>query len=358
MTYPFRIGLRAEWRLEQPDGAVLSMHEMLGLLAAIDASGNIAAACRQAGLSYRHAWGTLRRFESLFGAPLLVTQRRRGTRLSPFAQRLVWAGRRAEARLAPTLESLASELQEALEGLSPEGGPQLRLHASHGFAVEALMNLLAGRAPAVELRYRTASEALAALAGNECDLAGFQVPVGEFQAPMLAQYGAWLRRDEPMLVELAVRQTGLFVQPGNPKRVRGIADLARADVRFVNRQIGSSTRIFTHLLLERAGVSPQSVNGFETAEFTHMAVAAHIASGMADAGLGVRTAAARFGLDFVPIADERYFFAVRGPVLQTAPMQALLDILRGAELRQTLAGLPGYDAAHAGRVLTPAEAFA
>ncbi|GAA5235936.1 LysR family transcriptional regulator [Verticiella sediminum] len=358
MTYKFRIGLRSGWLLTQPGGESIALHGVLELLAAIDATGNITAACRQCGVSYRHAWGLLRRFEVLFGAPLLVTQRRRGTHLSPFGERLLWANRRIEARLTPTLESLASELQEELESLLPQSEPHLRLHVSHGFAVEALMQLLAERPPAVELRYRTAIEALAALDGGECDLAGFQVPMGEFEAPMLEQYGRWLRPNDHVLVELARRQTGLFVRPGNPKRIHGMSDLARADVRFVNRQIGSSTRLLAHLLLERAGVPAERVNGFETAEFTHMAVAAHIASGMADTGLGVRTAAARFGLDFVPIADERYFFAVRRAMLHTGSMQALLEILRGPTLRQALAELPGYDATHAGRAQTFDEAFA
>src|SRR5690606_37906656 len=158
---------------------------MLALLSAIDATGNIAGACRACSLSYRHAWGVLRRFETLFGTPLLITNRRQGTKLSPFSQRLLLANRRIEARLIPILESLASELQEELEKLLPEATPHLRLHASHGFAVEALMQHMSGRQPGLELRYRTAIEALAALERRECDLAGFQVPSGPFQAPIM-----------------------------------------------------------------------------------------------------------------------------------------------------------------------------
>lgn len=120
---------------------------MLALLAAIDATGNIAGACRACDLSYRHAWGVLRRFEGIFGTQLLITNRRQGTQLSPFAQRLLWANRRIEARLMPTLDSLASELQEELARLLPENGPHLRLHASHGFAVESLMEHMGGRKP-------------------------------------------------------------------------------------------------------------------------------------------------------------------------------------------------------------------
>ena len=123
------------------------LQDMLALLAAIDASGNIAGACRACGLSYRHAWGVLRRFEGIFGTALLITNRRQGTQLSPFAQRLRCGPTGASRfRLMPTLESMASELQEELARLLPESGPHLRLHASHGFAVESLMQRMGGGA--------------------------------------------------------------------------------------------------------------------------------------------------------------------------------------------------------------------
>src|SRR3546814_7515928 len=96
----------------------------------------------------------------------------------------------------PTLESMASELQEELEKLLPETIPHLRLHASHGFAVEALMQHMSGHPPGLELRYRTAIEALASLERHECDLAGFQVPTGAFEAPIMARYAQWLRSEE------------------------------------------------------------------------------------------------------------------------------------------------------------------
>ena len=147
MTYKFQIGLRPQWTLtSEGDAGPVPLQDMLALLAAIDASGNIAGACRACGLSYRHAWGVLRRFEGIFGTALLITNRRQGTQLSPFAQRLLWANRRIEARLMPTLESMASELQEELARLLPESGPHLRLHASHGFAVESLMQRMGGGA--------------------------------------------------------------------------------------------------------------------------------------------------------------------------------------------------------------------
>jgi len=219
------------------------------------------------------------------------------------------------------------------------------------------MQYMASRTPGLELRYRTAIEALASLERHECDLAGFQVPLGEFEAPIMARYAQWLDPVEYRLIHLAVRNTGLFVMPGNPKKITSMTDLARPDVRFVNRQIGSSTRYLIGLMLERAGVPIDQVQGYETNEFTHMAIAAHIASGMADTGMGVETAAWRFGLDFIPLVRERYFFAIRRSSLEMPAMQDLLRIMRGADYVGYVGQLVGYDAAETGRLQTMQEAF-
>lgn len=357
MTYKFQLSLRPQWLLGSAEEPGVPLQDVLSLLSAIDATGNIAGACRACGLSYRHAWGVLRRFEEYFGTQLLITRRRQGTQLSEFAQRLLWANRRIEARLMPTLESMASELQEELERLLPHAGPHLRLHASHGFAVEALMQHMSGQGRGLELRYRTAIEALASLERRECDLAGFQVPCGEFEAPIMERYAPWLHPEDYLLIHLAVRNTGLFVKPGNPKEIEGMADLARPDVRFVNRQIGSSTRYLIGVMLERAGVSISQVQGYETNEFTHMAIAAHIASGMADTGVGVETAAWRFGLDFIPLVRERYFFAIRKSALEMPAMRELLSLMRSPGFVEYVGHLVGYDATETGRLMTLGEAF-
>lgn len=354
MTYKFRVGLRPQWHLAlDGDADETSMQELLALLAAIDAEGHIAGACKSRGLSYRHGWGLLRRFEALFGTALVLTRRRQGSELSMFAQRLLWANRRIEARLAPTLESLASELQEELQRLLPQELPPLRLQASHGFAVEALMQ----QGARVELRYRNASEALASLARGECDLAGFQLPSGEFERDILAHYAQWLDRETHMLIHLARRNTGFFVMAGNPKGIAGVRDLARPDVRFVNRQMGSSTRYLAHLLLQREGIDVSQVQGFQSNEFTHMAIAAHIASGMADVGMGVETAARRFGLDFIPLVQERYFFALRRAELGQPLMQDFLRALRSPAYQAEIGALAGYDASDCGRIMALADAF-
>ncbi len=354
----WRVSIEPQWRVAPGDGAPLPLPALLALLGAIQAGGSIAQAARAIGTSYRNAWGLLRDFERQFGAPLVVKHRGQGTRLSPLADKLLWADRRIAARLSPTLESLASELEGELSALLAPARLAVRINASHGFAVAALVDALNAHDVAVELKYRNSTEAVAALTRHECDLAGFHVACDAFQSASVQPYLQWLDPQRHRLVQLAYRTQGLFVPRGNPKRVRGIADLARDDLRFVNRQRGSGTRMLLDLLLADAGVRPQDINGYESAEFTHAAVAAYIASGMADVGFGLEAAARRFGLDFLPVLRERYFFACEAAALETAPLKLVLRILRSAAFRAAVDALPGYDGRITGIVVPVQQAFA
>ena len=352
-----RITLQPQWRVSQDDGPALDANTLLGLLAAVQGSGSISQAGRELGLSYRHAWGLLQQAEQLFGQPLLVRGRGRGSALTPLGDKLIWADARIGARLQPLLESLASELEGELGRVQRRQRAVPRLHASHGFAVAALREQLAARQVPVELRYRSSLEAVAALAQGDCELAGFHVPLGEFEAAAAQRYLTWLKPDQHLLVQLAVRTQGLFVAAGNPLGLRGLGDLTRPGLRFVNRPEGSGTRVLTDLLLKREGIAPQAVAGHDNTELTHAAVAAYVASGMADVGIGVQTAAHRFGLHFIPLLKERYFFALPADALDRAELRPVLTVLRSPAFRSRVAALKGYEAAHTGEVMGVAEAF-
>jgi molybdate transport repressor ModE-like protein len=356
----YKVSIDPVWRIasdHEPAVQTLDTQVLLRLLSRIKASGSIASAAKASGSSYRHAWGLLREAEQLFGTQLLVKQPGRGTRLSPVAEALLLADQRIRARLSPMLESLASELETEIG--KTVAGPRnaLRLYASHGFAVASLSEWIAAAHLPLEVRYRNSTEALAALERRECDLAGFHVPLGEFEAEAVGCYTRWLDADAHVLLHLANRTQGLFVARDNPKRIAALADLERPGVRFVNRQAGSGTRMLLELMLKKAGISSARINGFENTEFTHAAVAAYIASGMADVGIGVETAARRFGLDFVPLLKERYFFAVEKSALHASPMTDVIGILRCEAFGQRIRELAGYDAIDTGRILTVKEAF-
>lgn len=352
-----KVHIRPHWEISVKGEAPLDTADLLGLLLAIQDTGSIAQAAKAVSLSYRYAWGLLRAAERLFGEQLLQTGRGRGTALTPLAQKLVWADRRIAARLSPTLHSLASELEAELGKVASTRLRTLRLDASHGFAVAALMDCVNQDELPLDLRYRTSTDAVAALSRRECDLAGFHAPLGRFEAPTAAWYLRWLDPAQHSLVHLAGREQGLVVARGNPLGVRSLADLARPGLRFVNRQAGSGTRMLLEMMLAADGPAPDAIHGWNSAEFTHSAVAAYIASGMADVGIAVRAAAARFNLDFIPLVRERYFLALRTDALDEPLMRQLVDTLRQPGYHRRVATLPGYDANDTGKLASIAEAF-
>ena len=353
----FKVKIRPHWEISINSEPPLDTDALLGLLLAVHDTGSIAQAARRTKLSYRYAWGLLRDAERQFGEDLLATARGRGAQLTPLAQKLVWADRRIAARLSPTLDSLASELESELGKMASEKLRMIRMDASHGFAVAALMEPLGRIALPVELRYRNSTDAVAALARRECDLAGFHVPTGEFERATVAWYQRWLDPAQHCLVHVAGRHQGLFVARGNPLGVQTLADLTRPSVRFVNRQAGSGTRMLLEMMLAKAGVASCDIAGFNSAEFTHSAVAAYIASGMADVGVGVQTAAERFNLDFIPLVRERYYFALSIAALEDPLMRQLLAVLRQPGYHAIVNALPGYDAADTGKIFALDAAF-
>jgi molybdate transport repressor ModE-like protein len=351
----FKVAIDAHWQLRRQDGTPL-VPRLTALLVGIQQTGTLAAACRSAGLTYRYAWGLLRDGERAFGHSLVASQRGRGAKLTPLGERLAWADQRIAARLAPLLDSLASEVESEIERALSVIQPVLRVHATHGFAVETLRQSLAGRQIPIDLKYRDSDEALTAFIDRQCDVVGLHLPIGELEAEIAAHYAPRIQNDWT-LIHLATRRQGLAVAPGNPKQIRGVGDLTREGLRFVNRQSGSGTRLLFDVLLARAGVDTLKIEGYEILEYTHAAVAAYVGSGMADAGFGLEVPARRFGLDFVPLVTERYFFLCRNDFLAEPAMQQFDAVLRDAAFRAQVAQLPGYDPAEAGNTEPARNAF-
>ncbi len=220
---------------------------------------------------------------------------------------------------------------------------------SHDLSLDLLAQHLAERSPGLRLSSANAGSlgGLIALRRGECHLAGSHLldpESGEYNWPYVRRY----LPDLPVvLVTLVRREQGLIVAPGNPLGITGLADLARPEVRFVNRQRGAGTRVLLDYHLERLGIAPEQVRGYRREEITHLAVAVAVASGVADCGLGIRAAAQALGLDFVPVAWERYDLVIPRTFYEEARagglLAPLLDLLHDDRFRQAIAALPGYD---------------
>jgi len=192
---------------------------------------------------------------------------------------------------------------------------------------------------------------LLALRRGEAHLAGSHLldpSTGEYNLSYIRQY---LPGVPVKVVGLVGRQQGLLVPRGNPKAIGSLQDLTRADVRFVNRQRGAGTRVLLDFQLGLLGVAPESIYGYNQEEYTHLAVAAAVASGRADTGLGIAAAAQALDLEFVPLFQEHYELVIPAAFYEDRLLAPLLEVLVDPAFRQAIAALPGYNVARLGMLV-------
>lgn len=314
------------------------------LLESIARTGNLQSAAKNTGLSYRHAWGLLEAAGNELGESLVVPQQGKGTLLSPLAERLLAGLVDASGPLAAAIREAEARLLASLETTrSTAPSKTVLVHASHDLALARLRDALQGdRDVTMELHFQGSLDCLAALRRKQCDIAGFHLPVMPGASALVAQLRPWLRMKSLLIANLFDRTQGLMVAPGNPKKLLTIADLARKGLRFVNRQPGSGTRLCFDFLLADRGLRPGAIHGYAHEEFTHAAVAATVASGMADAGFGIEAAAREQDLAFVPLVKEHYYLAARAALLRQPRLRGLLARLEQPAFRKMVSNLAGY----------------
>jgi putative molybdopterin biosynthesis protein len=216
---------------------------------------------------------------------------------------------------------------------------------SHDLCLDLLGQFLAERTPGTRLASANVGSlgGLIALKRGEAYLAGthlLEPETGEYNVSYVKKY---LSGIPIVLVRLVGREQGLMVRGGNPKGIRSLADLARGEITFVNRQRGAGTRVLLDYELGKLGVNPESIRGYDHEEYTHLTVAAAVASGAADCGLGIHSAAAALGLDFIPLFKERYDLAIPKSFFEAPLLKPLFDVLRDSGFREAVGRLPGYD---------------
>ncbi|RJR44794.1 MAG: molybdopterin biosynthesis protein [Desulfobacteraceae bacterium] len=173
------------------------------------------------------------------------------------------------------------------------------------------------------------------------------VETGEYNLSYVKRY---LKGMKAAIYHLVLREQGLIVPKGNPKGIRGIRDLARKDVSFVNRQAGSGTRVLLDYRLGQEGIATEDIRGYEHEEFTHMAVAVDVLSGVADCGMGIYAAAKALGLDFVSMVEEQYDLIIPSEMLDLQGMQAILKAIQTDSFRERVRALGGYDPSKSGQL--------
>ena len=257
-------------------------------------------------------------------------------------------------RIPENSEGLGQGEKAEAELLVPPGAVEntLVIVGSHDVTLDILADTMARRSPGMRVSssHLGSMAALMAIKEGRSHLGGTHLldpKDGGYNVSYLKRY---LKGIPVRLVTLAYREQGFMVAPGNPKNIKSLKDLARPDVKLINRQAGSGTRVLMDYHLELIGVDPEQVNGYEYEEFTHMAVAAAVLSGGADVGLGILAAAKALGLDFIPVASERYDLCIPQAYLDDPRVVCLLETLEDEGFRQAVKALGGYDVSPMGQV--------
>ena len=325
---------------------------LVPLLDAIAASSSLAAAVAKCGISYRAGWGLLRDYQRIFGAPLVELERGRGATLAPSGKQLLDANSHAVRRLARVMSSLAVEFGATAQR-SVDEAVGLRIAASHDLLLAELARTVPQAAGlALDVAYMGSLVALGQFVEGHADVAGFHVPIDGRRRWDRTPFRRALNAHRDRLVRFVDRDQGLILPRGNPARVAGLADVAARGLRFINRQRGSGTRLLIDQILAHERIDVAKLAGHSNEEFTHAAVAATVASGGADAGFGLRAAAADYRLAFVPLVRERYFLAVRAKDLRSPAIVRLVRLLGAPDFARLARRFAGYRSGGAGSVTT------
>ncbi|MCP4682942.1 MAG: molybdopterin biosynthesis protein [Desulfobacterales bacterium] len=198
---------------------------------------------------------------------------------------------------------------------------------------------------------------LMALGKGTCHMAGshlLDAETGQYNLPYIKRY---LKGVNVSIFHLVLRDQGLIVAKGNPMRIKGIHDLVRDDISFINRQAGSGTRVLFDYKLNELGIEPDAIKGYAHDEFTHMAVAVDILSSAADCGMGIFAAAKALDLGFIPIVKEQYDLIIPNVFLDQPNVQVLMETVRSGHFRERVMSLGGYDPSKSGQLWMEVDTF-
>lgn len=229
----------------------------------------------------------------------------------------------------------------------------LTLSGSHDFLIEHLVQYLSKHSSGITLQanYIGSLEGLMMLHRGACDMAAVHLldkSSGEYNIPFIERI---FIQESIKVVRLASRNQGFIVAYGNPRNIKEWKDLTRSGIRFVNRQKGSGTRFLLDTHLQRSNISPDHINGYEVEEWNHFSSAACVARGSADVALGIKAAAQKMGLTFIPLAEERFDLIMKPISKNEKALEQFYELICSSPFKESIHELQGYDCHGIGEII-------
>jgi len=299
------------------------------LLRDIGLGSSLVVASKKSGTSYRGAWGKLNQVEETLGMPLIVRTKGHGSKLTEFGEFLIQFIGDMQAGYLEHGNLYQNILLKEIKSIQKSESKRWKLLSSSDSIIQKAAEEIKG----LELKIAGSGESLEKLLNNEAHIAGYHVSDQKSSRAIHQR----LLKNGIEIFPVMKRTQGLIVKKGNPLHIRSIEDLSGKKIRFINRQIGSGTRLLLDTLLMEEEVEPSTINGYLHEEFTHSAVANAILAGKADVGLGVKNIALENGLGFVPLKDEIFFIAMSKEMAAQAESSKLIR-----KIRSYSGETPGY----------------
>ncbi len=301
------------------------------LLKDIESGSSLVVASKLSGTSYRGAWGKLNEVEAALGMSLIVRTKGHGSKLTEFGSFLFKFIDEMQAGHLKYGHSYQETLLKEINQIQKAESARWKFLSSSDSIIQKAIREVKG----FSLKIAGSGESLERLLNKEAHLAGYHVSDKQSSKAIHQR----LSKNDIQIYPVMKRTQGFIVQKGNPLHIRSIDDLLNPKIRFINRQIGSGTRLLLDTLLMQEGIEPLDINGYLQEEFTHSAVANAILAGKADVGVGVKNIALENGLGFVPLKDEIFFIAMHGDMVQQPESSKLIR-----KIRSLSSDAPGYKA--------------
>ena len=301
------------------------------LLKNIDRGSSLVSASKKSGASYRSAWGKMNAVEATLGLPLITRTKGHGSKLTKLGEFLIQYVDEMQAGYIKHGEAHQEALLKEIQKIKKSESNKWKFLSSS----DSIIQRAAGEVKGFELKIAGSGESLEKLLNNEAHIAGYHVSDQRSSKTIHHR----LSKSDIQIYPVMKRTQGLIVKKGNPLQINSLLDLLNRKVRFINRQIGSGTRLLFDTLLLEEGIDPSEVNGYLHEEFTHSAVANAILAGKADVGLGVKNIAIENGLGFIPLKDELFFIAMHKEMIAQSEASKLIR-----KIRSYSGDTPGYKA--------------